>query len=621
MILLLISLAALAIGPLIYRVADQARSSLVALDGFVVVGVAGLVLIHIVPHSLESAGPWALLPALLGFLGPGLAERALHRSAHKAHTAHAAAQVLALAGLIVHAFFDGTALAAPTDPADPVSVLALAVVLHQLPVAITIWSLLIPTAGARIATAILIGQGVATILGYVLGGEVLHSEAHWVAYFEALVAGSLLHVIIHRPTLAKTANSRQRMYAGAAGIAAAITVAMFAEAHLAPQPGHATLPFGSTFMALTLETAPALLVAFALAGLVQVFMPHGTLRWLQRGGPLGQTARGMAFGLPLPICSCGVIPLYHTMIKRGVPATAAMAFLVATPELGLDAVLISLPLLGADMTVARVVCAVIVAMLAGWLVGRMIAPCSAHDGGELAPASSGSLAARVRAGLRFGFGEIVDHTGPWLLAGLAIAALAAPLVKGEWLTALPWGTDIVLFAVLAMPVYVCASGATPLAAVLIYKGVSPGAAIAFLLAGPATNVTTFGVLRDLHGARVAAAFGAVIAATAIGLGFAVNLILGTTSAMPLGEAVHEEGSWLEMASLAILAVVFVLSILRQGPRSFLDQVLSPYGSDPHDHDDGHGHDHGDHGHDHDDHGHDHGHAPATGKGGAGGGCC
>ncbi|HUH00720.1 MAG TPA: permease [Kofleriaceae bacterium] len=614
MILLLISLAALAIGPLIYRVADKARSSLVALDGFVVVGVAGLVLVHIVPHSLESAGAWALLPALLGFLGPGLAERALHRSADKAH---AAAQMIALGGLMVHAFFDGTALAAPSPHGgDDVSVLALAVVLHRLPIAITIWSLLVPTAGPRIATATLIGQGVATVLGYGLGGEVLHAESHWVAYFEALVAGSLLHVIIHRPTLAKTANARQRMYAGAAGIAAAITVAMFAEAHLAPQPGHATLPFGSTFMALMLETAPALLVAFALAGLVQVFMPQATLRWLRRGSPLGQTARGMAFGLPLPICSCGVIPLYHTMIKRGVPATAAMAFLVATPELGLDAVLISLPLLGADMTVARVVCAVIVAMLAGWVVGRMIAQRVPEAPGDLEPVAPGSMMARVRAGLRFGFGEIVDHTGPWLLAGLAIAALAAPLVKGEWLAALPWGTDIVLFAVLAMPLYVCASGATPLAAVLIFKGVSPGAAIAFLLVGPATNITTFGVLRDLHGARVAAAFGGVIAATAIGLGFAVNLIIGTTWAMPLGEAVHEEGSVLEIASLMILTVVFLLSVLRQGPRSFLDQVLAPYGSDPHDHDHG-DHDHGDH-----DHGdHDHDHAPARGTGGAGEGCC
>jgi hypothetical protein len=304
----------------------------------------------------------------------------------------------------------------------------------------------------------------------------------------------------------------------------------------------------------------------------------------------------VAFGLPLPICSCGVIPLYRTLVVQGAPATAAMAFLVATPELGLDAILISLPLLGTEMTIARVVAAGIVAVLIGWLVGRMASVVAASQPALEAPAVvRGSVMARMRAGLRYGFGEIVDHVGPWLLLGLVIASLAEPLLDGDWIVMLPFGVDVVIFALLGMPMYVCASGATPLVAVLLHKGVSPGAALAFLLSGPATNITTFGVLRDIHGRRIAVVFAAAIAGASIGLGILLNLVLTEPTGLELHAAVHEDPTLLAMASLGVLVVVFMLSVLRQGPRSFVGQVLAPYGDDD-GHDHSHGHDHGGDGH-------------------------
>ena len=597
MTLLVISLVALVIGPLLYGVADKARSTLAALDGFVMVAVTGLVLVHIIPHSLESAGPWALALALAGFLGPGFVE---HRLRTAARQAHAAALVLALGGLVVHAVFDGAALAGSGHGGhDTGSALALAVALHRLPIAITIWSLLRGPAGRNWALSTLVALGGGTLLGYGGADAVLHHlGSSWVGYLQALVAGSLLHVVIHRPSLAQPNTARQRAYAGVAAIAAAAMVAMLADSHLAPDARLHALPFGSTFVALALETAPALLVAFALAGMMQVFLPRATLRWLRTGRPMGEAMRGVAFGLPLPICSCGVIPLYRTLVTQGVPASAAMAFLVATPELGLDAVLISLPLLGADLALARVIGAAVVAVTAGWVVGR-VAGRSAVQPPAVEPAAQvrGSLRSRLRTGLRFGFSEIVDHTGPWLLVGVALAALAGPLLRAEWLDVLPRGADVALFALIGMPMYVCASGATPLAAVLIFKGVSPGAAIAFLLAGPATNVTTFGVLSSLHGRKVAALFGGTIAVLSIGLGLTINAVLGDAMGMALGQAVHESGTTLEVICLGVLALVFAASIIRQGPRIFVDQVLSPY-----DGDDDHDHGHGDHGHD--DHGHD-----------------
>ena len=592
MALLIISLVLLLIGPVVYRVADRARGSLSALDGFVMVTITGLVVVHIVPHAMESAGWWAVGVALLGFFGPGLVERTLERAARQAH---AATLALAMVGLGLHAFFDGVGLASPVHgSADgDISVLAIAVVLHRLPVAITVWAILRPIIGPRFAAGVLAGIGVATVIGYGAGDSAGHMiGAGWLGLLQALIAGSLLHVVIHRPGHSADPDPKaSNLYAGFGALFGLAAVAALSDTHVPHYVDHAA-GFGATFITLTLESAPALLLAFALAGIVQVLLPTASLRWMRTGRPMSESVRGVVFGLPLPICSCGVIPLYQTLIVQGVPATAAMAFLVATPELGLDAILISLPLLGTELTIIRVVCAGFVALVIGWLIGQLVRPFEAkQQASRLPTAASRGWMSRLRDGLRFGFGEIVDHVGPWLILGLAIAALVEPLLEGAWLAVIPWGLDVVLFAVLGMPSYVCASGATPLVAVLIHKGVSPGAAIAFLLAGPATNVTTFGLLGKLHGRKVALAFGGAIALLSIGLGIAVNALLPELQPSALDPHSEQKTNWVGIASTAALAVVFALSILRQGPRQFIGQVIAPYGSDDHDHD----HDDHDHG--------------------------
>lgn len=589
MAVLAISVAALLLGPLLYRAVQRAPGSLGALDGFVMVAIGGLVLVHIIPHGIAAAGPWALALAVLGFLGPGLVEKSLHRAAGHAHTATI---VLATVGLMVHAFFDGVALAAPeAGNVHGVPVLATAIVIHRLPVAITVWWLL----RRRLAVATLALLASSTVLGFAFAGTLSHGVAHatWVGLVQAIVGGSLLHVVIHRPApLAELAHP-SRTHAGLGALAGIAVVVLLADTHLPLQQQPGSIAFGHAFLTLCLESAPALLLAFALAGLVQVVLPHTSLKWLKAKTRAGEAVRGMAFGLPLPICSCGVIPVYRSLILRGVPAAAAIAFLVATPELGIDAVLISLPLLGTQLTLLRIATAALVALIVGVIIGR-IARLREHPTGDdtsLPAAASGSVVGRARAGLRYGFVDIVDHIGPWLVLGIAVAALLEPMMRSDWLAALPWGLDVIMFAVIGMPSYVCASAATPLVAVLIHKGVSGGAAIAFLLTGPATNVTTFGILSRLHGRKTAIAFGATMAVLCVGVGFVINAVWPDTGGISLHEAAEHGPSAIAVASLAILAGVMSLSILRQGPRGFVAQILRPYSGDT-DHHHDHGHDHG-----------------------------
>jgi uncharacterized protein len=284
----------------------------------------------------------------------------------------------------------------------------------------------------------------------------------------------------------------------------------------------------------------------------------------------------MAVGLPLPICTCGVLPLYRTLIRQGAPPAAAMAFLIATPELGIDALLISIPLLGGDMTIVRLAAAATIALVVGWGVGtiasRATPPALDRVEAEKAP---DPWPVRLRAGLKEGFGGLVDDTAPWILVGL-LAAIAQPILAQGWLSELSGFAEVALFALIGLPIYVCASGATPIVAVLLVSGVSPGAALAFLLTGPATNISTFGILSVLHGRRIALLFGAATAVTAILLGFAVNTWLGGITLMTAAELDLDQSGWLQQVSVVLLMTLFLTSFVRRGARAFMGEVFASF---------------------------------------------
>ncbi|HZI03324.1 MAG TPA: permease, partial [Archangium sp.] len=330
---------------------------------------------------------------------------------------------------------------------------------------------------------------------------------------------------------------------------------------------------GTTFLHLSLETAPALLAAYVLTGVLQAFLGEASLAWLKRGASLLQALRGTVVGLPLALCSCGVLPVYRGLIRKGVPIAAALSFLVAAPEIGVSAFLVSVPLIGWPLTLARLGGAFAVAVLSGILVSRLVPASQVAAMASPASGPTPPLRERLAHGLREGLVESVDHTAPWILVGLGMAALVEPLLAAEWLSRLPPGLDVPLFALLGVPSFVCASGATPLVAVLLHKGLSPGAALAFLITGPATNVTTFAVMSRLHGRKVTLAFGAVVALTSIGLGLALNALLPAQTGLVHQPQHAEHEGLVEWAGLVLLGALFLASLLRQGPRGFLTQLL------------------------------------------------
>jgi uncharacterized membrane protein YraQ (UPF0718 family) len=587
-LLLFLSLAALLVGPLLYRV-TRGGVAATAVDAFALVGVAGIVLVHILPQSIALAGWMAIPVALFGLLGPGL----LCGSGFFAgKNAGRITIPLAIAGIALHAILDGIALAG--EPGDHGhhhggDLLAFAVVLHRIPVGLGIWWLARPTYGRRAAVGLIGTIAVFTLLGFAFRESLVGGTSKtWFAFLQALIAGSLLHVVFKHPPSAPVEGRaspaglrRASGVGGLAGVGLILAAGIWHQEWTSPE----MVPTArETFLVLARESAPALLFAYLAVALVHALRLN-LRKLLGQGGAWSQVLRGTFAGLPIPICSCGVIPLYRGLIQQRVPARAGLSFLVATPELGLAALFLSIQLLGAEITLARAASAIVLALLVGLVVGRFarVAPDVPLD----RPVEEGKvpLGERIRSGLRYGFGDMVDDTAPWILVGIALAAMSEPMARPELLARLSPLLEVPIFALVGMPLYVCASGSTPLVAVLIAKGASPGAAIAFLLTGPATNLTTFGILGQLHGKRIAAAFASVVVVTTILLGYLVNALLPQAGAsVPLMDP-HEESGLLPWLLLAALGLLFVVSILRQGTRGFVAQVISPHGRAEHDGDD------------------------------------
>ncbi len=587
------SVGALASGPLVSWGVDKRPALMSFLDGFIVVSIGGLVLLDVVPHALQSRDVLAFVFIALGFVLPSMAERLLHYGARQTHTAVLA---LALVGVALHSALDGSALKRAGDSAQ--SLLGYGVLLHQIPVSLMVWWVL-RDRPRLIAWAVLLLMAIMTVVGFAIEPELLTRLPERAGlWFEALIGGSLLHVIGHAAHDSSTdghahnhthdhshehghAHSHAHAHGPALqranrtnGVGALLGAALLILLHVtrSGERGFALDQTIENFWRLSLDSAPAILLAYVAAGLIHAFLPVSSLAWMSRGSRVRQGLAGMAVGLPLPICSCSVVPLYQQLVQQGASSTAAIAFLVATPELGIDAVLLSVPLLGTEFAAVRVGAAAFAALSVALVMGRLARTRSRALPQAMDTVTALPMRSRLQRAARAGLGDMVDHTGPWILAGIVMAALAMPILQNSWLTRLPVGVDVVAFALIGLPLYICASASTPLVAVLVAAGVSPGAGLALLLTGPATNIATLGVLTRMHGRHFAVWFAVAMTTCAIVLGLLTNLLLPSLADAPMPiEVAQEETRW-QLAAVVAVAGLYAASIIRRGIRGFLGEL-------------------------------------------------
>lgn len=310
---------------------------------------------------------------------------------------------------------------------------------------------------------------------------------------------------------------------------------------------------------LLAESAGWLLVGLVFAGVLEALLSRSRLLGLLRGEGARSVGWATLLGVPLPLCSCSVLPTALSLRRGGAGRGPTLAFLVATPETSVTSVALTWGLLGPWFALLRPLAAALSAFAAGmagaWWGGpaRSVASepaaaacCAAADGCGAGAADAdeprASLAQRLRRGFAFAFGDLLDDVFVWVLVGVVAAAAVVTWLPPSALTDVPGGTLGAMFAMVlvGVPLYICAEASTPLAAALVAQGLSPGAALVLLLVGPATNVGSLGVLAREFGARTVAIYLTAVIAVAVGVGWLVDAVLGITP--QLDELVfHEHG--------------------------------------------------------------------------------
>lgn len=287
---------------------------------------------------------------------------------------------------------------------------------------------------------------------------------------------------------------------------------------------------------VTARMAVWLLLGFLMAGFLSVFISPA---WLERhlgGRGLGPVLKASLFGVPLPLCSCGVIPVAASLRAHGASRGATTAFLLSTPQTGVDSILVTYTLLGPLFAVFRPLAALVTGFLGGGLVQALAEPRGAEAAAALRPSPADDrprgVAAKVRAALDYGLVTLPADIARALLVGVVIAGALAALIPQDFLARyLDSGPlAIVLMMVVGIPIYVCATASVPLAAGFIFLGASPGAALAFLIAGPATNAATISTVARVLGRRTTVIYLLTVAGSAFGSGLLLDWLLPRAAA-------------------------------------------------------------------------------------------
>jgi hypothetical protein len=340
------------------------------------------------------------------------------------------------------------------------------------------------------------------------------------------------------------------------------------------------------------EASFFLLLGFVLAGVFAVLVPAALLTRFLGRGKIRSVLWASAIGTPLPLCSCGVLPTALGLARQGATRGATVSFLISTPETGIDSIALSYALMDPIITVLRPVAAFVTGVVAGIAtnflgVKRQPAAAETSNGataaeGPEAPApapglhlpfegNGGARLASPRAAVReifaYGFRELLDETAHWLVLGVILAALVAVLLPASVIERYFGDGFLTMLGmlVIGIPIYTCASASTPIAAALVLKGLSPGAALVFLLSGPATNIGAIVVLLKFLGHRVVTIYLLSIAVVALAAGYALDWIYRTWQINPVatfGKATGFVPEPVKVASAVVLLALLARSLWR-----------------------------------------------------------
>ncbi|HZF71552.1 SO_0444 family Cu/Zn efflux transporter [Sulfuricurvum sp.] len=333
----------------------------------------------------------------------------------------------------------------------------------------------------------------------------------------------------------------------------------------------------SSFWNLCASMGIFIVVGVLIAGILHELVPEDLIT--KQLGTRGWKSvfKGTLFGIPLPLCSCSVIPFAAELKRKGASEGAVLSFLISTPITGVDSILATYGMFGWAFTFYRVITSSIIAIIAGSLANVLIkqhvspvAKFSLNPKAQQtirinnpAPEVNRVRSFSLKRALHYGFVSLLGGIASPLLWGLIIGAFISMMIPGNlshYFTDSRWLGYLIAVAI-AAPMYVCATASLPIAASLILAGVSPGAAFVFLSAGPATNTVTMGVVKSMLGTKALIIYLGSIIIGSVGFGIVFDLFFDATAIR--GMLSHQEAhGWIENIGAGILLVLIAYNLIQ-----------------------------------------------------------
>ena len=325
--------------------------------------------------------------------------------------------------------------------------------------------------------------------------------------------------------------------------------------------------------ALVNEMSPFLLLGFLFAGILHVFVPSMVYSRYLSGHSFRSVFYAALFGVPLPLCSCGVLPTAMGLRKEGASKGATVSFLIATPETGVDSIAATYSLMGLPFAIVRPITAFMTSLFAGTVINtfdKEETPYSVKESDEPhchchhdTDTSELSFVGKIKEALRYAFVDMMEDIGKWLVVGLLVAGLITVFVPNEFFEIFKGNTLLSMLLVLciAIPMYICATGSIPIAVALIMKGLTPGAALVLLMAGPACNVASLLVINKFLGRRTLLLYLLSIILGAVAAGVIIDQLPSEwfmPTLMRTADCYEAESiSWFNIACTIILALLLL----------------------------------------------------------------
>ena len=330
----------------------------------------------------------------------------------------------------------------------------------------------------------------------------------------------------------------------------------------------------SEIIALINKMSPYLLLGFLLAGVMHAFVPSRLYRRYLGGSSFSSVVNAALLGVPLPLCSCGVIPTAMSLRREGASKGAAVSFLIATPQTGVDSIFATYSLMGLHFALLRPVAALATALLGGQVVNMFDEKdATVVEQAEMQTEQTLTFGGKILKALKYAFVDMMQDIGRWLVVGLVVAGLITVFVPASFFALFADNSllSMVIVLLFAMPMYLCATGSIPIAVALMLKGLSPGTALVLLMAGPAVNAASMLVVGKMLGRRSLMLYLLSIVGGAMAFGLAVDYLLPrewfTESIDAMAAGAGRGQGWFNIVCSVVMVALLVNALVRRFRKS------------------------------------------------------